>query len=284
MALATAKKNTPAPGLVSMAPDSFTTGMFDDQDGTITDCVAATASQAENYTKAPPDTPLFIAEITDVNGSQHKQYWSLGEAADWQPSDDGKGFIPISGKGGINRTSNLGMFLDSLVQEGYPAESLASGDLTQLIGLKAHFIVKKTDRTIVRRDKDEAPKPTGVLIVNKIHALPGTKSASAPASKAAVGGKANGAATTAKTAAAKPADAGDFDDVDEILVPAVLEALGDAEGGLEKKQLVKIANTVFNTAENKALRNKAIGRANQPGFMAKLEESGVTVDGARLSL
>jgi len=281
MALATAKKNTSAPGLVSMAPDTFTTGLFDDADGEITDCQSTVFDWGG---AVPADTPAFAIEITDANGSQHTQYYSLGKSEDWEPSEDGRGFVPKSGKSGINRTTNLGMLIESMVECGYPVENLASGDLkAAFTGLKAHWIIKKTERTGLVRAGKNADRPTGVLIVNKIHALPGTKSA-APASKAAVGGKANGAATTAKTTAAKPADAGDFDDVDEILVPAVLEALGDAEGGLEKKQLVKIANTVFNTAENKALRNKAIGRANQPGFMAKLEESGVTVDGARLSL
>ena len=277
-----------APALVSMSPENFTFGLIDDVDVEFTDAACATASSVPEYTVDDPDTPLFIVEMTDVNGTSHNQFYSLGKSDDWQPSAAGDGFVSVSGKSTINATSNLGMFIKSLVESGFPTEILASGNLKSITGTKCHVLMKQTDRKTIVRVGKNADRPSGVLLVSKIHALPGAdtatkgKSSPAAATKAAAGGKANGAAATTPSAATTAS--GDSDAVDTELVPAVMAALAENDGQLMKKDLIKIANDTFNTPELKSLRNKAIGRANQPAFMAKLQESGVNVDGAKLSL
>lgn len=280
--MALAKQNVKsapaAPALISLAPDAFTLGLFDDQDGTITD--AATCVFDWNGS-APSDTPALALEITDVNGGTHQQYWSLGSGADWEPSENGEGFVAKSGKTSINRSTNLGMLLESMVAEGFPAELLATGNLKCLIGTTAHWLMKKTERTGLIRAAGKENKPSGTLIVSKIHSLPGADTKASPKATAgktavvtaAVGGKANGKAVTATKDSAT-------DEIDSVLTSAIIDALGETDP-LPKKSLIQIASAAFKGTPN---HSKAIARVNSAVFIASLADSGVSTDGAQFSL
>lgn len=301
--MAIAKKTTPAgaagPSRVSFNPDTATTGMLDDVDLEITDA----ATVMFDYNGQQDAQPALCLELTDINGGRHEQYWTCGKAIDWAPTDDQGGFVPLTGKSGFNDSTNIMHLFKSLHEQGGEAilDILNAGDCKQFIGMKAHFIIKTLPkRTGLIRTGKNAEKDPQVLVVSKIHSLPGTtgtgtgattapaKAAGkagtgggpSPATSKAAGGKANGAVASTSAAAAA---AGDNEAVDTELVPAVLASLSE-NGELQKKDLIKIANDTFNTPELKALRNKAIGRANQPSFMAKLGDNGVTVDGAKLTL
>lgn len=279
MALATGKasRTSSAPKLVSMSPDAFTFGLIDDVDIEITDAACATAAQAENYNSDDTEAPLFLVEMTDVNGAQHNQYYSLGKSDDWAPSEAGDGFISVSGKTSINATTNLGMFLKSLVENGFPTDVLATGNLKSIIGTKCHVMMKQTDRKSLVRANRDPNKVTGVLLVSKIHSLPGadTKTAGKAGGKAtaAVGGKTNGKAAPAATAAAN-------DDIDTVLVEKLTEALAETDP-LPKKALLQLASGAFKGTPQ---HSKAIARSNNADFLKNLGESGINFDGAQFSL
>src|SRR5208337_4284163 len=279
MALTKTATRSAAPALVSMSPDVFTFGLIDDVDVEFTDAAAATAAQAENYNSDDVEAPLFIVEMTDINGSAHAQYYSLGKSDDRAPSAGGEGFVAVSGNTCINATTNLGMFLKSLVENGFPTETLATGNLKSIIGTKCHVMMKQTDRkSLVRAGKD-ASKPTGVLLVSKIHSLPGADvkgtakvAGKAVASAKTVGGKANGQAATAATSAT--------DEIDAVLVEKLMEALAENDP-LPKKSLLQIANGAFKGTPQ---HSKAIARSNNAEFLKSLGESGIAFDGAQFSL
>jgi hypothetical protein len=280
MALATrSTQSNAAPKLVSMNPEQFTFGMIDDVDVEFTDAACVTAAQAENYNSDDAEAPLFIVEMTDVNGATHNQYYSLGKSEDWAPSAGGEGFVAVSGKTAINATTNLGMFLKSLVESGFPTELLAKGDLTCIKGTKAHVLMKQTERKGLKRGGANTDRPTGVLLVSKIHSLPGTDTKSAAKTTAkpgavattkAAGGKPNGAAAT--TAAS--------DDIDAVLVEKLIEALGETDP-LPKKSLLQLASAAFKGTPQ---HSKAIARSNAADFLKSLGDSGIGYDGAQFTL
>lgn len=281
MAIAKATNTKAAPTLVTMNPDQFTFGLIDDVDVEFTDVAAATAAQAEGYNSDDAEAPLLIVEMTDVNGSAHAQYYSLGKSEDWAPSASGEGFIAQSGKTSINATTNLGMFLKSLVENGFPTDLLATGNLKCLIGTKCHVLMKQTDRKSLVRAGRDTSKPTGVLLVSKINSLPGADTkgavagkgkAAAPATKAAVSGKANGAATTAKGSV--------NDDIDATLIEKLTEALAENDP-LPKKTLLQIASGAFKGTPS---HSAAIKRSAEADFLKSLEENGISFDGAQFSL
>jgi hypothetical protein len=286
LALQKASTSRPnAPTLVNMSPDAFTFGLIDDVDIEITDAICATAAQAENYNSDDTEAPLFIVEMTGVNGDQHTQFYSLGKSEDWAPSANGEGFVSVSGKTSINATTNLGMFLKSLVENGFPADVLATGNLKSIIGTKAHVLMKQTDRkSLVRAGRDPG-KPTGVLLVSKIHSLPGAdtkgakagiagtgKAAAAGATKAATGGKVNGAA--------KSGD--EFEAIDAGLIEGLTEVLAEKDT-LALKDVMKIAVAKF-TGNDKS---KAIKRSRDMEFLNQFKgegNEGIKFDGSEFSL
>ena len=276
MALATrSTQSNAAPKLVSMNPEQFTFGMVDNVDVEFTDAAASTAAQADGYNADDAEAPLFIVEMTDANGSAHAQYYSLGKSEDWAPSQGGEGFVSVSGKNSINATTNLGMFLKSLVENGFPPDLLASGNLKCIIGTKVHVLMKQTERQGLKRGGANTNRPTGVLLVSKIHSLPGTDAKSAAkASVKSAGGKTNGVAATSAS--------GDSDDIDSVLVEKLIEALGEADGNvLPKKALIPIASAAF---KGKPQYSKAIARSNAADFLKGLVNSGIDYDGAQFSL
>jgi len=288
---ASAKAATPARTPISFADDAMTAGGFlDDQDVEITDAACTVFDYGGT---APANTPVFAVEFTDVNGNQHTQMYSLGgfgKDPEFEPSEDGRFFYPIGGATSITKNSNCGRFIQSLKHGipnkgdgGFPDEMFASGDLRVIIGTKCHvFAEKQGGPQSVRRDKKGVERDKIIVLVSKVHSLPGTESAgkatgkAAPATKtaaaAAAGGKANGAAKPATKDAAT-------DEIDTVLTSAIIEALGETDP-LPKKSLLQIASAAFKGTPS---HSKAIARVNSAEFIKSLTESGVSTDGAQFS-
>jgi hypothetical protein len=269
----------PKPTRVSMNPDSFTAGgLINDIDITISD--AQTTTWDMNGVVSP-DTPFLAVEMTDGNGTAHVQYYSAGKPEDWAPEDSGEGFVSPSGKTGINGTTNLGMFLASLVESGFPKELFDDGNLKVIIGTHAHVLQKQLERQGLIRTGKNAARPSSVLLVSKIHALPGADNATASAAKPASTGK----TTTAKPAATTPAThttvgkpngkatpvAGD--DLDGNIITALQLHLAEAGEAIPAKD---------NGMD--ALANKAVARASKQELRSALNDSGFVYDGQTLAL
>lgn len=283
----------PKPQRVSMNPDTFTSGgLINDIDVTITD--AQTTTWDMNGA-VDPTTPFLAVEMTDANGTAHVQYYSAGKPEDWQPDDTGEGFVSPSGKTGINGTTNLGMFLQSLVDAGFPKEQFDDGNLKVITGTSAHVLQKVLERQGLIRTGKNASRPNQVLLVSKIHSLPGadagtttptpaktagksaTKTAAAASGTKPAGGKPNGAAAT--TAAANGTD-----DIDEHIVTALKLHLAEAGEAVPAKAIAKAVFEYFNANDMKPLANKAVARSGKQEFRALLNDNGFVYDGSTLAL
>ena len=273
-----------------MNPDTFTVGgVINDIDITITD--AGTTTWDMNGAVSP-DTPFLAVEMTDGNGTAHVQYYSAGKPEDWQPDADGEGFVSASGKTGINGTTNLGMFLASLVESGFPKELFDDGNLKVIIGTQAHVLQKQLERQGLIRTGKNASRPTSVLLVSKIHALPGAEDAK-PAASAKVGPKpvagknAPATATSAKTVSGKANGAAapvQGDDLDEHIATALKLHLAEAGEPIAAKIMAKVVFEYFNANDMKALANKAVARSSKQEFRQSLNDNGFVYDGSTLAL
>lgn len=272
----------PAPVRVSLNPDSATHGgLIDDIDVEITD--VQTAMYDYGGQSDSGEVPVLAVEFTDVNGKAEIQYYSLGKAEDWAPTEDGSGFVSISGKTGFNESTNIMRFFKSLVEQGFPSDKLDEGDVKVLIGLKAHVNQVVVERKGLVRTGKNADRPPQVLLVTKIHSLPGTAKGAAPAKASvgtkAAGGKPNGAATAITTATASAGD--DIDaKVTEVLQAALME-----NSPIAKKDIGKLVFQAL-TAEKlpTAQVNKHVMRSGAADFLKSLAEIGIAFDGKELSL
>jgi len=284
----------PPPQLVSCSIDNFSTGLIDDIDVEITD-----AQTCEwDYNGTQPPGPALCLELTDVNGQQHVQYWSAGKADDWSPSEDGRGFIAVSGKTKISNSSNLFHLVESLVNNDVPNDLFAAGDFKALIGLKGHVEQKTLERKGLIRTGKNADRPSQVLVFTKVDSLPGAeppaktaaktptrtaagKQAAPAQTKAAAGGRANGAASQAPAAqAAAPAGG---DDVDAEIAAALVAALAERGDSIPKKEIGKIVFAAFSGGDAK-VRNHAVARSNDAAFLKSLGDQGIAFDGTAIAM
>lgn len=273
----------PKPQRISMNPDTFTAGgLINDIDITITD--AQTTTWDMNGA-VDPSTPFLAVEMTDPNGTAHVQYYSAGKPEDWQPEDSGEGFVSESGKTGINGTTNLGMFLASLVEAGFPKEMLDDGNLKCVIGTQAHVVQKVLERQGLIRTGKNASRPNQVLLVSKINALPGAGASAGAGAKrsGAVAGKANAPAAAVGKPNGKSTPVAS-DDLDSQIISALTIGLSDGEP-VAIKNASKIVYEHFNNDTGlKALATKAVSRLSRQDFRQSLGDHGFVYDGSTLAL
>lgn len=257
-------------------------------------------------------------QFQDDNGKTYDQYYSAGELTYFVPSDDGAGVVPVADKQLLNDNTNAMKFLMSLLEVGFPEETLATGNVKELVGTKIHVKqqAQPVRQGLIRGGKNADRTPT-VLLASALISLPGQETAT-PAKKPAGGrvpgttaakpglGKA-GAATVAKpsagtasSASAKvkpngsagkptPAPAADTS-LDDVALEILTGILVANDGAVSKKDLSKLA---FQAAGEKVtageLDAKSKTKVVQLIFQdAKLHawanDGAIVYDGAQVSL
>ena len=166
----------------SLNPETFSTssGLLDDAKIKFSDCRVGMFDYGGKF----PEAPAFMATLTDTeDDAAHEQVWTVGGTPqDWEIGDDGDSLIPISKKAekGINQTSNFGMFLASLVNNGFPADTLDDMDMSDLDDMEAHVIRIEGKQV---KDGEGKKKDNEVVVVDEIITLPGDVSESTTAEK-----------------------------------------------------------------------------------------------------
>lgn len=219
---------------VGLSPATMTEGggLLNDVDGVIK---AAEVVMYDYNGKSPVESPALHLTI-EVDGEDHEQYWSVGQARDWAPSKDGKCIEALRGQTGLNRGSNAAILLQSFVESGFPEDSIED-DVTCFVGLDAHWIrVPAPERPGLKRTprEDGNTYDPQVLVINNVNALPGDKKAG----KAKTGGKAK---------------AGGGGDAKAKAEEIVMELLADNPEGVKKSELPKAA---YSALKNDPLRNE----------------------------
>jgi hypothetical protein len=198
------------------------------------------------------------------------QYYSMGNANDWIPSEDGGSLVAVGKATAIRLSTNGGLFLKALVDAGFPADQLGS-DISVLDGLQAHVmqVPAPVRKGLVQKKREDGKDfgPPTILVVSEIIALPGEKKkpAGAPkgktaaAPKKAAPKKAPGKATPGQKAAAE-----DGGDVESKATAVILEVLGEL-GTITKKEL---PGKIFQMRKDDPDRNALVQKVFDDAFLA----------------
>ena len=246
---------------VSLNPEDFVEGggLLDDVDVTVK---SARFAMFDYDGKSPVTVPALQITFDQADGEDVVQYWSMGKAADWQPSPSGKKLLPIGSATGIVKSSNGGIFFASLLNAGFPTDRLADGDISCLDGMEAHVIrTPAPKRTGLVNEKKDAT----ILIIDKVIALPGEgKKKNTRSSKGS-----KGAATTASG-----------DEVSKVATNAIMALLNSNDGSIERADLLTdVFQYVTENNKDAKLAKAATQLAYQDDFLGADERPWTLKDG-----
>lgn len=210
--------------------------------------------------KTSEPVPALCVKMKDEDGEEHEQYWSIGRAQDWVPSEDGKELVAVGQKTGLNSNSNGMILLESLINAGFPEDQLGER-VDALEGLKAHMIrVAAPSRPGLGNQQDQQGNPRTILTVDEIIQLPGESKAKGKG-KGKGGGKAK---SQAKSQAANEQSQASDDELKEKATNTIMEILGEEDGPVEKK---KLPTKIFNKIKNDGDRNEVVKLAYNDEFL-----------------
>ena len=195
---------------------------------------------------------LMLHALT-LEGDEREQFYSIGKADAWQPTEDGSQVDPLSGGGTIKKSCNFALFMRELDGAGWNAEEDIEDDISVLEGMICDFIgmpvkregdVKKESTVPVAREvlaqpseKNDWRKKFAQVQASGSGASSSSSSSSSGASASASGsrrkkrGKSTSAsagagdsdaALNAKTIAAVKRTLGDYEDVDPQELPQLM--------------------------------------------------------------
>jgi hypothetical protein len=226
-----------SPATASLKPsDQQQGGLLDDVDVTLT-----SLSFVEWDYDGKIDHPVLaiLAAMTDEEGAETNQYYSAGDLKRFQPSEDGKEAIAVGGSRGLNSNTNAGLFLRSIVDQGFPEDKITSR-VDCFEGMNVHVNrVAQPKRSGLAVKKTQDQFELTVLLVTKINRLPWEKAGksggatSKSPSSVRPTNVALPAATPGPTVAASPSDTDLLDEAGSIL----LEVLASNGNSIPKSRI-----------------------------------------------
>ncbi len=184
----------------------------------------------------------------------YQQAFSAGDLKYFVPSaDDGGAYaVPVGDKQAINSNTNAAMFIMSLFESATPEQSswmqessgMASGNCKGLIGLKFHVKrqPQKERKGLSQMEGEQQAK--SILLSTNIIALPGETESVVPEGGAQAGAQAAAKPAAAKPAAARPAAAP---------APASRQAVGGKANGAASTPAARAATAVKSPASGQAV-------------------------------
>jgi hypothetical protein len=267
---------------ISLKPSEASQGggaMIDDVDVTI----KAVRFRLWDYNGQIPN-PILGLEVTyvDDEGNEAAQVYSAGETKHFVPSPDGSEAQKVGSIETLQETTNAMQFMVSLVNAGFPEDKIAD-KVTVFEGTRVHVnAVPQPKRPGIKNAKEGKT----ILLVSKIHSLPGEK-AKAPA-KAKAAPLAAAAAKVAQTQtvqaeqAAAPGGNGAATDVDLNAIGIdTLMGIIMAKGGSIPQ--AAIAQEAFKVLASHPQRNQIVQLVYKPEF---LKQAGApwSYDGSTVSM
>jgi len=214
------------PGVSLRPSDMVQGGLLDDAVVEFTGCGFV---MFDYQGKADP-APAFGTELVDIDGGDPtKQYWTVGKAKDWMPSDDGKTLVAVGSATALNNNSNFALLMASIVNAGFPEDKIGD-DISVFNGMVAHVhrvaAPKRSGLSGGSVGPDGQKREQTVLVVDTIEKLPWERK------------KGKGAPKTKKKGKAKSKAP-----VDDAAVEFVMGVLADKGGEVAKKELPRLAIT-----------------------------------------
>jgi hypothetical protein len=133
-----------------------------------------------DYNGTRPDlVPALKVTMTPQGGDDDgpiDQYFTAGNAKDWDPSQDGSRLVPIGTAEKLNDKSNVAILITSIIAAGFPTDQMED-DCSIFDGMDCHVIrVKAPKRSGLNRPpptegKEEREQTN--LVVDEIYELPG---------------------------------------------------------------------------------------------------------------
>ncbi|OPX33364.1 MAG: hypothetical protein B1H40_00110 [Candidatus Latescibacteria bacterium 4484_181] len=236
--------------MISLNPETFVEGggLIDDAKVTFDEC---SFEMFDYGGKIVPGVPTLKVSMTTEDGDEVTQNYSVGSPKDWAPSEDGKGLVAVGKATALRLSSNCGIFLQNLVDVGFPADKLGE-DISILKGLVAHVIqIPAPKRAGLKKKEGDFEKT--ILVVDEIIKLPWEKK-----SKKTTKAKAK-AKTSTKTEEAE----GDSD-LNAKAIEHITKLLAEGDGTLAKKDLPA---KLFTTLKTDPDRNAIIKIAFDDEFL-----------------
>ena len=214
-------------------------GLIDDVDVVFESCMF---EMFDYNGQVVPAIPTLKVEMSNADLEENMlQYYSMGSAQDWMPSEDGSQLLAVGSATQLRKSTNGAFFLSALISAGFPAEDLGD-DISNINGLQAHVIQmpaptrKGLKPSKKEQEREEKYGPKTILVVSEVIAMPGEKKK--PAAGKKTGGKKPAAGSKKKATGGKKEASGDVAEKATAVVLAILEA----EGTIEKK---KLPTTIF---------------------------------------
>lgn len=123
------------------------------------------------YPNTTITTPALAVDLEPDEGEAVTQYWSAGNADDWNPSKDGTKLVPIGKASSLSKSSNLYQLLKSIKEADFPIDKMED-DVSIYEGMKCHMIRMKAPERPGLKQK-ERKYEASVLVVDTIIQLPG---------------------------------------------------------------------------------------------------------------
>lgn len=219
-------------------------GLVDDLDATIEE---AAFVMFDYGGKAPIPVPAAHFKLVGEDGEARDQYWSIGK--DFAPSSDGGTLVATGTSTSLNKGSNFGILMASIVESGFPSNRLTDS-IKVLEGMKCHF----SRVAAPKRGTVKAPRADGkvyddtILVISKIHQLPWEAKPGKKGATGATKGKAGG---------------GDAS-MDEELMEVVQTILLEKGGEITRQQLAAAA---FASLKENPNRNAMVKRVYEDEFL-----------------
>ena len=257
-------------------PENFTagTGLLDDVDVEFKEVRVSMFDYNGKALNGP--VPALQVTMEVEGGEDHVQYYSMGKASDWQPSDDGCSVVAVGKATAIANNSNAAILISSLVNAGFPVNKI-DDDVRCFEGLKAHMTRVPAPK---RGTQPKAPREDGrvfddtILTVGTIIALPGEKGKATPK------GKPNTGTAPAATKPTTPAPAAE--DLDEVCSGLLIEILSEAGAPMAKSKIPPLA---LAKAKERKDKSKVVSRIFAEAFLKTGAENGMWVyEGGQVSL
>lgn len=284
---------------VSMNPSTFVQGgLIDDVDVEILDIRFCYYDYGGKTNDGKAKLCLGI-QMKDADDKVHDQYYSAGDTEFFEPSVEGVGgegmdrkggwLIPKGNKSAMGVNTNAGLFLASLVKEGYPVDRLEQLSITEaVVGAVLHVLraAQPKRKGLIKTGAAAAggqERDSDILLCSKVISLPGQAKA--------VLGNGNGVATSNAGSVAKPTATGTVASPaaaasnqaipgyhDEAVV-GIMEILSESDGMVTKKDLPVKAFKKFMTHPQKTA---LVPYLYSEGFLANCP--GITFDGATVKI
>jgi len=210
---------------VSLNPETFTDGgggLVNDVDGEFSNFRFMNINPSMAGEPVPGDAPYLVADFTAENETYGLR-WACGGAANWEVAADGKKMKAKGTQKGINKGSNLGIFLASLYNAGFPKDKLGD-DISILDGLQAHMIrVPEPERKGLNRPAAQPGRERTIPTISRVIKLPWEKAAAPKPGAKKPAGK------TPSTSA----------ELEKEVVGIILTSLADNPEGIAKKDIIK---------------------------------------------